>query len=223
MPKARRLPPSRHRPIQPSGTAHPIPDFADLVAEVRPAVVSITVKQEGNPRQARGSGFIVNSDGTIVTNNHVASAGNEFTIKFDDGTELPAKLIGRDPRTDLAVLKVSADRPLPSLKLGDSDHVRPGEWVVAVGNPFGLGGTATAGIVSALGRDIGAGPTTSSFRSMQPSIRATPAARCSRRTARSSASTPRSCPRAAAVSASGSRSPAAWSRTSSISSSPTDA
>ena len=144
--------------IQPAGTAHPIPDFADLVAEVRPAVVSITVKEEGSSRQARGSGFIVDSDGTIVTNNHVASAGNEFTIKFDDGTELPAKLVGRDPRTDLAVLKVSADHPLAALKLGDSDHVRPGEWVVAVGNPFGLGGTATAGIVSALGRDIGAGP-----------------------------------------------------------------
>lgn len=144
--------------IQPSGLAHPLPDFADLVAEVRPAVVSITVKQEGNPRQARGSGFIVNSDGTIVTNNHVASAGNEFSIKLDDGTELPAKLIGHDPRTDLAVLKVSAQHPLPALQLGDSDHVRPGEWVVAVGNPFGLGGTATAGIISALGRDIGAGP-----------------------------------------------------------------
>ena len=144
--------------IQPSGTAQPIPDFANLVAEVRPAVVSITVKQEGSNREARGSGFIVNSDGTIVTNNHVASAGNEFTIKFDDGTEMPAKLVGRDPRTDLAVLKVSADHPLPALKLGDSDNVRPGQWVLAVGNPFGLGGTVTAGIVSALGRDIGAGP-----------------------------------------------------------------
>ncbi len=145
-------------PIQPSGTAHPIPDFADLVAQVRPAVVSVTVKTEGSPRQARGSGFVVNSDGTIVTNNHVASAGNEFTVTLDDGTELPAKIVGRDPRTDLAVLKVRTDHPLPSLKLGDSDHVRPGEWVVAVGNPFGLGGTVTAGIVSALGRDIGAGP-----------------------------------------------------------------
>ena len=150
--------PAATQPIQPSGTVRPIPDFADLVAEVRPAVVSITVKQEGSPREARGSGFIVNADGTIVTNNHVAAAGNEFTVKLDDGTELPAKLVGRDPRTDLAVLRVKSHHPLPSLKLGDSDHVRPGEWVVAVGNPFGLGGTATAGIVSALGRDIGAGP-----------------------------------------------------------------
>ncbi len=144
--------------IQPSGLAHPIPDFADLVAQVRPAVVSVTVKQDGSDREARGTGFIVNADGTVVTNNHVASAGNRYSVKFDDGTELPAKLVGRDPRTDLAVLKVNADKPLPALKLGDSEHVRPGEWVVAVGNPFGLGNTATAGIVSALARDIGQGP-----------------------------------------------------------------
>lgn len=146
------------KPIQPSGPAHPLPDFSDLVAQVRPAVVSVTVKQDGTQRQARGSGFIVNSDGTVVTNNHVAAAGNEYTVTLDDGTDLPAKLVGHDPRTDLAVLKVSTNHPLPSLKLGDSSSVRPGQWVVAVGNPFGLGGTVTAGIVSALGRDIGAGP-----------------------------------------------------------------
>ncbi len=146
------------KPIQPSGPAHPLPDFSNLVAQVRPAVVSVTVKQDGTKREARGSGFIVNSDGTIVTNNHVAAAGNEYTVTLDDGTDLPAKLVGHDPRTDLAVLKVSTNHPLPSLKLGDSSNVRPGQWVVAVGNPFGLGGTVTAGIVSALGRDIGAGP-----------------------------------------------------------------
>ena len=145
-------------PIQPSGPANPLPDFSGLVTQVRPAVVSVTVKHEGSPREARGSGFIVNANGTIVTNNHVASAGDEYTITLDDGTELPAKLIGHDPRTDLAVLKVDAGHPLPSLKLGNSDNVKPGQWVIAVGNPFGLGGTVTAGIVSALGRDIGAGP-----------------------------------------------------------------
>lgn len=144
--------------IQPSGVAHPLPDFADLVAEVRPAVVSITVSQDGSQREARGTGFLVNANGTIVTNNHVASAGDKYSVKFDDGSELPAKLVGRDPRTDLAVLKVDAPHALPALRLGDSDHVRPGEWVIAVGNPFGLGNTATAGIVSALGRDIGQGP-----------------------------------------------------------------
>lgn len=145
-------------PIQPSGPVNPLPDFSNLVAQVKPAVVSVTVKQDGSPREARGSGFIVNSDGTIVTNNHVAAAGNEFTVTLDDGTDLKAKVVGRDPRTDLAVLKVSTNHPLPSLKLGDSNDVKPGQWVVAVGNPFGLGGTVTAGIVSALGRDIGAGP-----------------------------------------------------------------
>ena len=144
--------------IQPSGVAHPLPDFAGLVAQVRPAVVSVTVRQDGSPREARGSGFIIDSDGTVVTNNHVAAAGNKLSVTLDDGTELPATVVGRDPRTDLAVLKVKADKPLPSLKLGDSSQVKPGEWVIAVGNPFGLGGTVTAGIVSALGRDIGAGP-----------------------------------------------------------------
>jgi len=144
--------------IQPSGVAHPLPDFSGLVAEVRPAVVSVTVRQDGSPREARGSGFIIDSDGTIVTNNHVAAAGNKLSVTLDDGTELPATVVGRDPRTDIAVLKVKTDKPLPSLKLGDSSQVKPGEWVIAVGNPFGLGGTVTAGIVSALGRDIGAGP-----------------------------------------------------------------
>ena len=144
--------------IQPTGIAHPLPDFADLVAEVRPAVVSITVSQEGSQREARGTGFLVDANGTIVTNNHVASAGDRYSVKFDDGSEMSAKLVGRDPRTDLAVLKVSAPHALPALKLGNSDNVRPGEWVVAVGNPFGLGNTVTAGIVSALGRDIGQGP-----------------------------------------------------------------
>jgi serine protease Do len=148
--------PAQH--IQPSGVAHPLPDFAGLVAQVRPAVVSVTVRQDGSQREARGSGFIIDSDGTVVTNNHVAAAGNKLSVTLDDGTELPATVVGRDPRTDLAVLKVKSDKPLPSLKLGDSSQVKPGEWVIAVGNPFGLGGTVTAGIVSALGRDIGAGP-----------------------------------------------------------------
>ncbi len=146
------------QPIEPSGVAHPLPDFSGLVAQVRPAVVSVTVRQDGSGREARGSGFIIDSDGTVVTNNHVAAAGDKLSVTLDDGTELPATVVGRDPRTDLAVLKVKTDKPLPSLKLGDSSQVKPGEWVLAVGNPFGLGGTVTAGIVSALGRDIGAGP-----------------------------------------------------------------
>ncbi len=108
--------------------------------------------------EARGSGFIIGADGTIVTNNHVVKGARTLSVTLDDGTVLPAKVIGSDPRTDIAVLKVDARRPLPFIQLGNSRDVKPGEWVVAMGNPFGLGGTVTAGIVSAVSRDIGAGP-----------------------------------------------------------------
>ncbi len=152
--------------------AHRVPDFSDLVAQVTPAVVSITTElgprpaaDEGpmrmrrTPRgEAKGSGFIIDADGTVVTNAHVVADASSVRVTLSDGSELPAKVIGRDTRTDLAVLKVTTDRKLPWLELGHSADVRPGEWVIAVGNPFGLGGTVTAGIVSARGRDIGAGP-----------------------------------------------------------------
>jgi serine protease Do len=108
--------------------------------------------------EARGSGFLIDSDGTIVTNNHVVKGATSVSVTMDDGTVLPAKVIGRDARSDLAVLKVNAHRKLPFINLGDSDEAQPGAWVIAVGNPFGLGGTVTAGIVSARGRDIGEGP-----------------------------------------------------------------
>ncbi|MCZ2328508.1 Do family serine endopeptidase [Bartonella sp. F02] len=106
---------------------------------------------------AFGSGFFVSSDGYIVTNNHVISDGTSYTVVLDDGTELNAKLIGTDPRTDLAVLKVNDKQKFPYVEFGDDIQLRVGDWVVAIGNPFGLGGTVTAGIVSARGRDIGAG------------------------------------------------------------------
>jgi serine protease Do len=108
--------------------------------------------------EARGSGFIIDANGTIVTNNHVVKGYKTLTVTLDDGTTLPAKVIGTDPRTDIAVLKVSAGHPLPYIQLGNSADVKPGQWVVAMGNPFGLGGTVTAGIVSAVSRDIGDGP-----------------------------------------------------------------
>ena len=107
---------------------------------------------------AQGSGFFVSEDGYLVTNNHVVQGGSEFEVVMDDGTELTATLVGSDPRTDLAVLKVDADREFTYVAFADDGQVRVGDWVVAVGNPFGLGGTVTAGIVSARGRDIGAGP-----------------------------------------------------------------
>lgn len=108
--------------------------------------------------EARGSGFIVSSDGYIVTNNHVVKDAKTLSVTMDNGKVLSAKVVGTDPRTDIAVLKVDAKKPLPYIQLGNSRDVKPGEWVVAMGNPFGLGGTVTAGIVSAVSRDIGQGP-----------------------------------------------------------------
>jgi serine protease Do len=108
--------------------------------------------------EARGSGFIINANGTIVTNNHVVKGAKSVSVTLDDGTVLPAHVVGRDLRTDIAVLKIDAGHPLPYIQLGNSADVKPGQWVVAMGNPFGLGGTVTAGIVSAISRDIGDGP-----------------------------------------------------------------
>jgi serine protease Do len=108
--------------------------------------------------EARGSGFLIDADGTVVTNNHVVKDAKSVSVTLDDGTILPAKIIGRDARTDVAVLRVKSSHPLPFIKLGDSSNIEPGAWVVAVGNPFGLGGSVTAGIVSARGRNIGEGP-----------------------------------------------------------------
>jgi serine protease Do len=107
---------------------------------------------------AQGSGFFISEDGYLVTNNHVVEDGSAYTVVLNDGTELDAKLVGKDKRTDLAVLKVDDKRKFTYVTFGDDNQIRVGQWVVAVGNPFGLGGTVTAGIVSARGRDIGAGP-----------------------------------------------------------------
>ncbi len=115
-------------------------------------------QQRQHAAEARGSGFIVSADGLVVTNNHVVKGSRTLSVTLDDGSVLPAKVIGVDPRTDIAVLKVNATHPLPFIQLGNSRDVKPGEWVVAMGNPFGLGGSVTAGIVSAVSRDIGAGP-----------------------------------------------------------------
>jgi len=108
--------------------------------------------------QSLGSGFIVDPSGIVVTNNHVIEGADEITVTLQDNTSLKATLVGRDERTDIAVLKVTSEKPLPSVNFGDSDHSRVGDWVLAIGNPFGLGGSVTAGIVSARGRDIQQGP-----------------------------------------------------------------
>ncbi|WP_293553037.1 Do family serine endopeptidase [Parvibaculum sp.] len=107
--------------------------------------------------QSLGSGFVIDAKGIIVTNNHVIDGADKIDVTFTDGTTLPAKLLGRDDKTDIAVLKVETKMALPFVKLGDSDKMRVGDWVMAIGNPFGLGGTVTVGIVSALNRDIHAG------------------------------------------------------------------
>ena len=176
-----------------------MPSFADIVAKVRPAVVSVKVKLEatamneedgqefsmpdlppghplekffkqfrdqnkagkkGAPKQygmAQGSGFFITPDGYVVTNNHVVENAIEVTLTTDDGKTVDAKIIGRDPKTDLALLKTIDSGPFPTVSFANTSP-RVGDWVVAVGNPFGLGGTVTAGIVSARGRDIGSGP-----------------------------------------------------------------
>jgi serine protease Do len=107
--------------------------------------------------QAQGSGFIISSDGYIVTNNHVVDNATEVAVTLDDGKSVPATIVGTDKKTDLALLKVKQGGPYPFVEFATTAP-RVGEWVIAVGNPFGLGGTVTAGIVSARGRDIGAGP-----------------------------------------------------------------
>ena len=105
-----------------------------------------------------GSGFIIDPAGLVVTNNHVIADADEISVILNDGTKLPAELVGKDLKADLALLRVHADHPLKAVAFGDSDKLRLGEWVIAIGNPFSLGGTVTAGIVSARNRDIQSGP-----------------------------------------------------------------
>jgi serine protease Do len=158
--------------------------FAPLVKRVLPAVVNIgvieTQPQGDDPlsllppeirRQFRGrlpehrrevhasgSGFIIDPAGLIVTNTHVVGNADKIVVALLDGTELPAEVVGQDELTDIAVIRVKPAAALPSVSWGDSRSLEVGDWVVAAGNPFGLGGSVTAGIVSARGRDIGAGP-----------------------------------------------------------------
>ena len=119
------------------------------------------MEQQQGPRpqrvQSLGSGFVIDPKGIVITNNHVIEGADKIEVTFIDGTTLPATVKGSDPKTDLAVLEVVSDKPLPYVELGDSERIRVGDWVVAIGNPFGLGGSVTAGIVSALNRDIHAG------------------------------------------------------------------
>ena len=117
-------------------------------------------QQQQAPRRVNslGSGFIIDAGGIVVTNNHVIADADEITVILNDGTRIKAELIGKDTKVDLALLRIKSEKPLKAVKFGDSDKLRLGEWVVAIGNPFSLGGTVTAGIVSARNRDINSGP-----------------------------------------------------------------
>jgi serine protease Do len=166
-------------PMVPSGVPS---SFADLAEQASPGVVNIqtskTVRGQTFPRMedfffgiphggfgreyerkipSLGSGFVISVDGYIVTNNHVVEDVDSIKVAFEDGSELEAEIIGRDPKTDIALIRVEPEQELFALPLGDSSAVRPGEWVVAIGNPFGLEHTVTAGIVSAKHRIIGQG------------------------------------------------------------------
>ena len=134
--------------------------FRDFLERNRPPGGQAQPGQPNRPQQPQrraqslGSGFIIDPSGIVVTNNHVIEGAEEINVVLQDNTTLRAELLGADPRTDLAVLRVTPAAPLPSVPFGDSDTAAVGDWVVAIGNPFGLGGSVTAGIVSARGRDI---------------------------------------------------------------------
>ncbi|MFZ5952340.1 MAG: trypsin-like peptidase domain-containing protein [Candidatus Rifleibacteriota bacterium] len=106
------------------------------------------------PQRGNGSGVLISPQGHLLTNEHVIAGADEILVKFSDGSKLKAEIVGKDARTDLAVLKVASDKALPHVPIGDSTAIRVGEWVVAIGNPFGLGMTVTAGVISAINRDL---------------------------------------------------------------------
>ncbi|HEX7006557.1 MAG TPA: DegQ family serine endoprotease [Alphaproteobacteria bacterium] len=128
--------------------------FGEFFRRFMEQAPGLTIPNRPQTLRALGSGFIIDPDGYVVTNNHVIEGADRITVTLASGENLEAKVVGRDPRTDLALLKVESDAPLPFVEFGDSDKMRVGDWVLAVGNPFGLGGTVTAGIVSARGRHL---------------------------------------------------------------------
>jgi serine protease Do len=132
--------------------------FKDFLNRNRPGQHGEAPVRPEHRAQSLGSGFIIDASGLVVTNNHVIDGADEISVILQDNTTLKAELVGRDETGDLALLKVKADKPLPTVAFGDSDTARVGDWVLAIGNPFGLGGTVTAGIVSARSRDIRQGP-----------------------------------------------------------------
>jgi serine protease Do len=172
----------------PAAAGQALPDFVSLAKKVGPSVVNVSTVQvrktaeempgseddpfsqfwqrffggqipRGPQRQSGlGSGFIIDRDGTILTNYHVVDGADKITVTLSDGQSFTAKVLGKDQKTDIAIIKIDARQDLPTVSLGDSDRLDVGEWVMAIGNPFGLDHTVTSGIVSAKGRRIGNGP-----------------------------------------------------------------
>jgi len=161
--------------------------FADIVEDLMPAVVNISISttvqnppgiqmspfedffeefmerdEKEQPKNRRvsslGSGFVIDPSGIVITNNHVVENAEEIIVNFSNGEKFKAELLGRDPKTDLAVLKVITKKKLPFVKFGDNTKARVGDWVIAIGNPFGLGGSRSVGVISAINRDINSGP-----------------------------------------------------------------
>jgi serine protease Do len=144
---------------QPEAQNLPQGPFGDMLRQYFGQQGNQNSEQGSAPEQhALGSGFIIDPAGYIATNNHVVDGARQISVTLSDGNKYPAKVIGRDPKTDLALLKVDAGKPLPFVAFGNSDDEHEGDWVVAVGNPYGLGGSVTAGIISAHGRNINEGP-----------------------------------------------------------------
>jgi serine protease Do len=164
-----------------AAAARPIASLAPVIAGAEPAVVNVTssigvrtrdqappdtmeellrrfFEGQPGPREGLGSGFVLSPDGEIVTNVHVVAGAEKVEVRFSSGETLEARVVGLDDKTDVALLRVKPRRPLAALPLGDSRSLAVGDWVIAIGNPFGLDHTATLGIVSAKGRFIGAGP-----------------------------------------------------------------
>ena len=167
----------------PTSKVNGLPSFAELIKKLKPAVVNISttnmIKRRSTPfpspfedyfkkffdngpqrefkQKGLGTGFIISEDGYVVTNNHVVDKADDIEIILEDGEKYVAKIIGKDPKTDLALLKIESENSLPFVEFGDSESSEIGDWVIAIGNPFGLGHTVTAGIISAKGRILGIG------------------------------------------------------------------
>ncbi len=187
--------------VAPPATVTPLPDLSHLAEGALPAVVGVITtaappagakdgelkdlfdKLNDGPRKGIGSGFVVHRDGWVVTNAHVVEGSSTIEVDLGKGRRLAAKVVGADAESDVALLKIDAGRPLTTLPFGDSDRIAIAEWVLVIGNPFGLDHSVTVGIVSHTGRSrhlagrTPRAPTTSS-RPTPPSTPATPAARC---------------------------------------------